>query len=408
MKAQKVDVIVDSQITGIAWGQFLDADNHSGTHWGRFGTSAAVQVLAMDLHWSPEDGAQRKIADVHPVSSLAEHVLPSERLPPGLPEDLKPQDMSDPMKVAFLVDAVQPDACEDRVQDLPDIVDLLLELAVDTDGWSTRPTDDKERREKDRLLITAYALYALRRFPAAQISPKISGAWTWLAQEVLDGAKTMGQDLLALSCLALGKATRQVRNETVDEAQLKGLAELYEWARNYREPLVTRYYFNTYSRGKEKSYLFLSPELLCALLFLNATNPPRKARVFALDVVRAVADNIVPPDLPAELQGLARGFTIQRGMEGTVDQMWALRLLRTFHLRNTTDPRAIRPSRLPWPTVGLGAFVLSTIALFFAAKGGFGTGSGASIGIGLAGGLCSASLSMFLFDVRERRRYDRW
>jgi len=435
VKAQKVDVIVAGKAKGIAWGQFLDADHHSGTHWGRFGTSAAVQVLAMDLHWSPHDAEQRSVRDLHPVNRIAEFVLPETRPPlhpaesgalngespetepgPGttgnieasgasaIHTDLKPDDFRDPMKVAFVVDAAVPDACDDPVQGRPDVVELLLELAVDQDGWSTRPKHDLDHLEKDRLLITAYALYVLRRFPAAQTDARIAGAWTWLALEVIDGAKTMGEDLLALSCLALCHAIPQVRNETVDDAFAKGSSELVDWARKSRDPVVTRFYFNGYSRGADNDYIFLSPELVCALLFLTMTQPRRAALRFALDVVRAVADNIVPRDLPEELRGNAHGFTIQRGMEGTVDQMWALRLLRTFHHRYTRGVRELRPSRVSWPSIAFGSLILSTAGVLLAALGGFGDGLGETLGIAFGSAMFGAAAGAILPELRDRRQ----
>jgi hypothetical protein len=408
VKAQKVLVRTAGGATrGYAWGQFLDPEHHSPQQWGRFGTTAAIQVLAMELHWSGRDSSQHRIRDTYPVSLVNEDVIPTDRPHPDMPAELKPDDFTDPMKVAFLVDAAEPDRCDEWVHDQPALVDVLIELRVDGNGWSTRPDDDEERQEKDRLLITAYALYVLRRFPTAQTSPEIGGAWAWLAQEVRDRYLSMGEDLLALSCLALHHAPQAVTTDALQDALHKGLDELYEWTQ--RSPvLVTRAYFNCYSRGVHSDYIFLNPEILCALLFLSIKKAPRKALMFALEVVQAVIENILPGDELTDHHWAAHGFTIQRGMEGTVDQMWTMRLLRTFHLAADDHPRELRPSHISWPTLNVTVMIISAIALVLGATSTVIEHTAASIAFGVGCGTFSVSVGALLLDLRERMRYDRW
>lgn len=406
LTAQKVEIVIGGRGTGRwAWGQFLDPEHHSTTHWGRFGTSAAVQALALDLHWGIDDGNQTKVRSKHPSKLVPNKVLPADDLPniKKLEDELKRQDFDDPMKVAFMADAAVPDLCDEAVQDSPPIVERLLELAIDTDGWSTRPDADGDRYEKDRLLVTAYALFVLRRFPSVQTDARIVDAWDWLAQQVLDRATTLGEDLLALSCLALVRAHPRVRNEQIDAAIAAALRELYSWSEGTKHPAIARPYFNSYACGTDTDYIFLSPELLCALLFLNVKEPPRQAKSFTLDVVRAVVDNIVPPDLPQGFQGAAHGFTIQRGMEGTVDQMWALRLLRTFYRQHEANPRSLRPSRVSWPGIAGTTFFASGFAALAAGLGLFGEGGSKAV-LWVAAAFFSAAAGTVLLDLRERRR----
>lgn len=398
VQSQRVHVVVDGRRMGCAWGQFLDPDHHSGTHWGRFGSSAAVQVLALDLHWTRSDTLRRRVMDAHPLRQLADGVLPESK--PEAPR-LKPSDFDDPMKIAFVIDALNADACEEVVQgNHPQLVETLLGMAVDEEGWSTRPPEDEERNEKDRLLITAYALHVLRRYPQAQSDARIRGAWTWLAHQLIDGRQSLGQDVLALGALALVHAPEELRTNAVEQAIETCLSELRTWAAKLSAQIVNRPYFNSYSRGEDGDYLFLSPELLTAILFLKTGNP-RPTRAFVLWVVRAVADNIVPPYLPPQQREQAHGFSVQRTMEGTVDQMWALRLLRAFHLAYVQSRRDLRPSRIPWPSL-LGLLSLSSVAAIVVGAQHVDDWGGLTATL-VAGAVLSAVIGVLIIDWRASR-----
>src|SRR4051812_5710512 len=52
----------------VAWGQFLDDFHHQPRQWGRFGTSAAVQSLAIGHRW---DGHASPLMDTYPLDRLA-------------------------------------------------------------------------------------------------------------------------------------------------------------------------------------------------------------------------------------------------------------------------------------------------------------------------------------------------
>src|SRR3954466_2535427 len=82
---------------GIAWGQFLDRRHHSEQQWGRFGTSAAVQVFAMAHRW---DEADRSVYATAPLNVLAPDVLPEDP-PTTADEAMKTEDFDDPVKLAF-------------------------------------------------------------------------------------------------------------------------------------------------------------------------------------------------------------------------------------------------------------------------------------------------------------------
>jgi hypothetical protein len=320
----------------VAWGQFLDRRHHSQEQWGRFGTSAAVQVFAMAHRWDEPD---RSVYATAPLNVLAD-VLPED---PPSDGDATPkrEDFDDPVKLAFVIDGLRLDVLDQKVQGRPPgVVEKLLAMALPTrEGWSSLGSDDRQRH--DRLLVTAYALRTLRRFPVAQADERVADAWEWLAVQLQRRAKVLGEDLLALGCLALRACPDSRQSRTVHEALESGSGELLRRVANTTRPAIDRPYFNPYSRGEVNDYLFLSPELLTALFFLEDDGRPADSRAFVL----AVADRIVKQIRnenrdPADPQG----FRVQRGMLGTVDQMWAIRVLYAFHCAFRRNPAALRPA----------------------------------------------------------------
>ena len=341
-----------------AWGQFLDDFHHQPGQWGRFGTSAAVQVLAIGHRWEQNDGP---VMARDPLDKLAE-ILPKDA--PATVEELerayerddpdprKNQDFRDPLKIAFVIEALDPDA--DRVDETPPIVEHLMGLSRDGDLWNTSSHRDVDRTALDRLLATAYVLYALRRYRSAHTHDRVIGSWAALAKAYnTDGGK-VGEDLGALSCLALTELENATLNEmsppqkeTVVHTREAVFADLESWARDYREPVITRPYFNCYSRDDDHDYIFLSPELVTALLCLRRGSP-KSTRGFVLRVVAGITANVGASEMRENERRDPRGFRIQRSMEGTVDQMWAMRVLWAFHQQFVMDPRQLRPARFDY------------------------------------------------------------
>jgi len=382
------DQVVDEppELKGrVAWGQFLDRRHHSDQQWGRFGTSAAVQVFAMAHRW---DEPERSVYETAPLNVLAA-VLP-EQAPAENDEAMKTEDFDDPVKLAFIVDALRLDVVDAKIQGPhPAIVDHLLSLTLDTnEGWSTRGTDGRHRQ--DRLLVTAYALRALRRFPLAQSSEHIVNAWEWLALQLQRRVHLLGEDLLALGCLALSACPESRHSRTVTDALAQCRGELVNRVATTQHPAIDRPYFNPYSRGKVNDYLFLSPELLTTLLFLEDEARPLETRAFLLAVVDRIVKQIESSNLASSDP---QGFRVQRGMLGTVDQMWAARVLYAFHRAFRRNPAALRPpGSLAVKTgtalipITIAAIVLSVVLL-----GKFGAALATVLGAGLG-----AVLTLFL------------
>jgi hypothetical protein len=348
---RKVDI---SRTGTYGWGQYLDEPHHSDTQWGRFGSSAALQVLAI------EHRRERPRMDFDPLrmhgvapelfpDSLPALVADATRAPRGEPDrssdPWKERDFAKPMKVAFCVDAICPHIEDEVPGPAPALVDRLIALALpDGNGWGTRPPDDRHHQIYDRQLVTAFALHALRRFPQQHEHTRIDGVWSWLAQEVLDYRDSVGEDVLGLCSLALGHAApRPARLSVVAHALRCCEEHLTNWARARPSPIIDRPWFNGYSEGATTNYMFLSPEVLAAIFFLSRDNP-ESTRSYVVEVVRGVVDNILGGEGTPRHEG-PRGFRIQRSMEGAVDQMWAARLLWAFMSRHATQPATLVPSQ---------------------------------------------------------------
>jgi hypothetical protein len=356
-----------------AWGQFLDGFHHQPNQWGRFGTSAAVQVLAIGHRWEQYPGSVMardpldKLADILPTSAPATVEELERAYEDDDPDPRKHQDFRDPLKTAFVVEALDPD--EDQVgQDHP-LVEHLIGLSRDGELWNTSSYRDVDRTALDRLLATSYVLYVLRRYPNAHTHPRVIGSWAELAKAYnTDGGK-VGEDLGALSCLALTEVDDATldhmsprQKETVVETRASVFADLEGWARDYREPVITRPYFNCYSRDDGHDYIFLSPELLTALLCLRRGSP-KSTRGFVLRVVAGITANLGASDMRENERRDPRGFRIQRSMEGSVDQMWALRVLWAFHQQFMADPSQLRPARFDYFGPGPTAIAVALIGV---------------------------------------------
>jgi len=351
----------DEQPVGIGWGQYLDEAHSSDNHWGRYGTSAAVQVIAVEHRWAKNGSpliAQEPLRDLAPVLPVA---LPPEVSP------LKDEDYEHIVKLLFVLDAYRAEKAvldEDDIGELAEasqpagrvgLLEQVFRLALPTrDGWSTRPRGDRKRQTRDRTLVTAYALYVLRRYPASvRADARIAGAWRWLALEYLGRPSLFGQDLTALTCMALMAAPEDKATlDEVERALRRGKRFLCGRARATRKPVIDRPAFHSFTQNDGSDYLFLNPEILTALFLLAAGNP-RRGRMFVLRVVAAVAENIVPRNLPRGEKHEPRGFVIPGGMVGTVDQMWVSRLLLAFHHMCEREPKELRRPWAAWMSGGV-------------------------------------------------------
>jgi hypothetical protein len=146
--------------------------------------------------------------------------------------------------------------------------------------------------------------------------------------------------VLALGSLALNACPKSKQSQSVHSALTACRAELVARFAHERRPAIDRPFFNPYSRGDSNDYLFLNPELLAALALLEYVEEEKRVRAFVLAVVNSVALQITGANLNS---GEPQGFRSQTDMLGTVDQMWAIRVLYRFHRAFQKNPDALRP-----------------------------------------------------------------
>jgi hypothetical protein len=352
-----------------AWGQYLDHDHHSEEQWGRFGTTSAVIAFALINGREDEPPNHRSVYESHPLDALAP-VLPKQwPIDPQREsahfEELYAEDFQKIMKLAYMVDALEPDKALVSAAEQPQLVDYVLGLSPrGLEGWSTSPAESSDH-PRDRHIPTTYVLWALRRFPAAQATPIACEAYEWLAGEVIAENARLGTDLVALAGLAMNEIqVNEAKGERVEQALGKCDQKLTEWARRQRRLAIDRPYFNGYSQGTSTDYIFLTPELLVAK-YLIARGNPAKTRRFVLRVIAALTENVMPKTREAkgEQTKIGRGYCVQGGMVRTADQMWVVDLLKSFQRARKREERELLPSPTGWLSGKSALWVLATLGL---------------------------------------------
>jgi hypothetical protein len=155
-----------------AWGQWLNEPNYMEDQWGRFGSSAGVQVMAATQSLT---GTAVRWEDSACCRELAPELFPAEvpeipdpqddepehrEVQPGDDDPYKFRDFAQPLKVAFCVDALYPN--EQVVRRDHALVDHLVGQRLHEKAcWTTRLEGDPKRSEADLHLVTAFALFAL-------------------------------------------------------------------------------------------------------------------------------------------------------------------------------------------------------------------------------------------------------
>jgi hypothetical protein len=326
------------------WGQWLDEAHAVDGQWGRFGSSAGVQVLAItnerfgqtsswqetvrDLELAIEQIFPEQVPEI-PVPARHRHEPTDED-----PDPWKHRDYAQPMKVAFCVEAVEPD-CQTPVHGtLPPIVEHLISLRLPSDAcWTTRPLDDPQHRHHDRVLVTAFSLYALRRFPRCHGQQRIADAYRWLANELPEP----GVEVKSLCGLALAGARLEIRQRReIDQALKHCDRTLLKWVRENPTPIIERPWSCAYvDNESNQDYMFLSPETMIAMYFheRELTGEPAE---YVTVVVDAIAANMT-----ADSRTGARALRVQDTREGTVDQLWAVKLLLAHMQRS--DASTLEP-----------------------------------------------------------------
>lgn len=306
---------------GVAWGQYLDENHFSRKQWGFYGTSAALQTLAVRARsrgtLPSEDSEIRRAVELPLDQATSDPVFESKRR-------AGKEDFRNVIKLAFIADALALDDEESvPAAATPPLVKDLMDLAVSGERWSTRLPDDDDRFTKDQDFPTAFIVSVLRRYDKFRRSPLWERSRLWLANRVLqDGAFREQKTLLALTGLALLPHPGLPAEDPSPVTSALDMCEreLIRWIHT-QTIVLNRPVFNGFSIGERNDYVFLHPELLVALFLLRRNSPPRGRR-FVLDVVNALERNVAPRE--------RAGFMGQDGMITSVDQLWAARLIQEF------------------------------------------------------------------------------
>jgi hypothetical protein len=342
-----------------AWGQYLDDEHHSTRQWGFYGTSAAVVTLTI----KELDTADPRPA-TNPLIVAGSRCLPSdpEATDAHYADKHAKGDFDNIIKLAFIVDGIEPWDEDVKTADTPEVVREILARSVNDRFWSSRLRDDPAREHKERLFPTAYIVMVLQRFEEARDHTAYKEARKWLADRVKD-EKFNTPATNALIGLALLDPHERPANRiaAITDALTLCQTRLIRWGRDQRVVTIDRPVFYGFSIGDRNSYCFLNPEIL-ATLFLLKRNNPHPGRRFVLRVVDALADNTAN----------AGGFIGQNGVMSAVDQMWASRLLGLF-LQMKDGPNGttrLLPARDQRAfLVDTRSRIVATLALVFAALG---------------------------------------
>jgi hypothetical protein len=358
---------------GLAWGQYLDDERSSGSHWGIYGTSAGIQVLSLRCHVegrapSGEAGVAKALVN------LPTCVADFETGP--LRDKARKGDDKNLIKLAAAVEALQPDQADGVVAgNEPSLISEIRERVIEGSYWTTRDPADPSHRTRDRFFPTAFVLNAGHRFQAFRDTAEYSAAAVWLANELITNPQRQTPVNLGFVGLALLPASKGPNASARVIAALDLCEErLTERFGGRTQLVLDRPVFMSFQLGSGTDYMFLHPELLAALFFLRRQNP-LPTRRFVLRVVEQLTDNVTRNS----------GFAGDGGAIPAVDQLWAARLLAEFVVEHETRGTE---SFLPrWDSlVGLGTTRnrYGALALVIVLVVVFGLVGGASLGAALA------------------------
>jgi len=290
-----------------AWGQFLDTPM-SSTHYGIYGTSAAIRALVLAGH---------PVASSDVQSATEQLTLEWKGQSEKSKKKINP-DVGITYKVAWLLEGLDPQEAQISNTEYAELFTALLERQLPDGGWGDYWYSEEEGQHSSASspLATAFAIAALSRLPEfLGDATKRESAVRRLAYEIHNHPE-LDPAVLSVSLWALSRLWAP----SAEEQKLKGhlQAKLLRCLREIRRRgLATTYVFFYDVRG-HYHYLHL-PVLVVVLLSLleaSAEFAHRKG-------VRLAADELIGTTV--EREGLPCENT---GRLSTVDHCWLALLLR--------------------------------------------------------------------------------
>jgi hypothetical protein len=377
-EALEAGALIDSRLAdkrvdvagAASWGQFLDDDHYSPHQWGLFGTTAAVRTLS--LRASPVE-ANRHIREAFPLIPR-DRTTYDARLQPKVDKG----DFQNIIRLAFVAEALEPARDHIALGERPPIVQDILACSGGQPHWNATSAVSGAPPGEGDVFTTAYVLYALRRYedpPGELREYRI-----WLANQLMTRRDIRSQpDVVALVGLALHTRRPDPHDpQPVRAAIERCREELLRWQARAKI-VLDRPLFHGFTFIRWTDYVFMHPEIVASLFFLQIDNP-RSSRRFVARVVEGLVENI---DEHHYFEG-------RPGMGATVDQLWASRLLDAFYRANAEQtrrhilmPPLIATRRTRW--------ILIVVALVVFA--------GLSAIIGPAGGAAGAAIAVLIAAV---------
>jgi hypothetical protein len=321
---------LDEVEQAVVWGQYLDDYHWSQVQWGLYGTSSALQILAtvaMRRGDAPDD--EEEVAAALPLPT-SRHTW-DERLQ----KKVEKGDLNNIIKLAAVAEALALGVPNVPKGDEAPLVREIVKLSHKSHYWSSRPPGDRLRVNRDHEFPTAVVLYALRRYEFMREHKMWKKVRPWLAHTITTTPGLETSTLYALTGLAL--LPDKSEEGQVYEALRRIDEFLLEWSNGPERVVLSRPVFNGFTIEDGHDYLFLHPELLTALYFLE--RDVVAGRKYVLEIVDALCDNVT-------VHGAFEG---QSRVVSTLDQLWAVRLLDKF--MRVWEERGVDGVRPKWQLV---------------------------------------------------------
>lgn len=370
-----------------AWGQFLEIRGHMvqqllGNQYGIYGTSAAVQMLAMQT--ARPSGSQTSTIEREALSGSTVLPLvladPTSQYAPLHEHFINKQDLLVTFKLASLLDAAN---CLEAIQlpngysvDKSALVSRLLELRRAGQGWPDY-LSDKEWQGPNTHATAVAALALSKRSvpPEAQVACREALEWFY-ATEPLEKQSIATLAMIVMALTGNG-VDPDFPKKSPELAQLRAKCEglVCDWVGDNAPGEVqrslegTEYWLPPGSiapqsvGGNQFTYLFYLPHILVGLAILSSPRLRRSyaARRFTLLVIDRVTTEVTQ-------QGcfIAAG----RSMVSTVEHLWLYRLLYEFENKRlyprqilSTIDRIRAFARRRWPATTLGLVLVAGLGV---------------------------------------------
>lgn len=328
-----------------AWGQYLEIRGRSvqiglGKQYGIYGTSAAVQILAMQSSASHRDlilWGSRVLPLVQRASDATYHQLHEKFEKKG--------DLSTVYKLCSLLDAatvLEPLSGSDGFEiDRAGILRELLNMRLPDAGWPDFKSDTSEWQGPNTH-ATAVALLALSKgVLSVETEAACRESLTWFCEQPLEK-----QSIATLSMLTMTYANLTSTSASTSQFLQGRLRTLYrrceglvnEWVNASFPDEVQRSlegieYWLPPAAAKERNamgvnftFLLYLPHVLAASAVL--ASPRLRNRYICRQYVLGVVDRVA-----TELNSQGCFIAAGRSMVSTVEHLWLYRLLHDFEAR---------------------------------------------------------------------------